>query len=176
MSTDGTPNTITLPAGTYTLTIPGALEFGSAAGSLDVNGGNLTIAGAGADATIIDANHLDPVLALCPDLATSCGGHGVPNVVVRGVTLRNGGGSSDVVAVKNQGTLDARRERRHPEPLTLQGQQVRLSLDAAGRGPAHASGDRALPRGDLRVVAARTEVHDEPGRDEARLPVRPPAG
>ena len=105
MSTDGTPNTITLPAGTYTLTIPGALEFGSAAGSLDVNGGNLTIAGAGADATIIDANHLDPVLALCPDLATSCGGHGVPNVVVRGVTLRNGGGSSDVVAVKNQGTL-----------------------------------------------------------------------
>ena len=52
-------DTIILPAGTYTLTIPpGPVGATSFFGDLDVVF-NLTIKGAGADSTIIDANHLD---------------------------------------------------------------------------------------------------------------------
>src|SRR2546422_522407 len=48
-------DTITLPAGTYTLTIAGANEFANASGDLNSTG-DLTINGAGADVTVIDAN------------------------------------------------------------------------------------------------------------------------
>jgi CSLREA domain-containing protein len=51
-------DTITLPAGTYTLTRSGHSENNNATGDLDLLN-DLTINGAGADITIIDANHLD---------------------------------------------------------------------------------------------------------------------
>ena len=51
---------ITLPAGTYTLTIAGTGEFVAATGDLNVNGG-LTINGAGAATTIVDGGALDGV-------------------------------------------------------------------------------------------------------------------
>jgi CSLREA domain-containing protein len=51
---------ISLPAGTYTLTIPGRLETNSATGDLNVNT-DMTINGAGAATTIVDANGLDRV-------------------------------------------------------------------------------------------------------------------
>ncbi|MGH3090651.1 MAG: choice-of-anchor Q domain-containing protein, partial [Rubrobacteraceae bacterium] len=47
-------DTITVPAGTYVLTIQGADEDASATGDLDVNG-EVTINGAGADATTVSA-------------------------------------------------------------------------------------------------------------------------
>src|SRR5437870_3850242 len=47
-------DTITLPVGTYTLTIPGANEDANQTGDLD-NARDLTINGAGAAATIIQA-------------------------------------------------------------------------------------------------------------------------
>ncbi len=53
-------DTISIPAGTYTLSIAGAGENGAATGDLDVNG-ELIITGAGMGATIIDANNLDRV-------------------------------------------------------------------------------------------------------------------
>ena len=53
-------DTIQLPAGTYTLTLGGANEDFAATGDLDVTD-NLTIVGAGAGQTIIDANQLDRV-------------------------------------------------------------------------------------------------------------------
>jgi hypothetical protein len=55
-----TDDTITLPAGTYHLTIPGANETNDATGDLDVNktAGTMTITGAGARTTTIDASGL----------------------------------------------------------------------------------------------------------------------
>jgi len=50
-------DTITVPAGTYTLTIAGTGENAAATGDLDINS-NITIDGAGADSTIIQAGTL----------------------------------------------------------------------------------------------------------------------
>ena len=55
-----TDDTITLPAGHYTLTISGTDEDAAATGDLDITG-NLVIQGAGADQTIVDAAGLDRV-------------------------------------------------------------------------------------------------------------------
>ena len=55
------PNTVALPAGTYTLSIPGTNEDAAATGDLDVTE-DLILTGAGATTTIIDGNHLDRVL------------------------------------------------------------------------------------------------------------------
>ncbi|HSG95526.1 MAG TPA: choice-of-anchor Q domain-containing protein, partial [Afifellaceae bacterium] len=77
-------DTITLPAGTYTLTLTGAGENAAATGDLDIADaavGLLTINGAGARTTIIDGNGADRifhVLSNQGDLALS------------NMTLRNG--------------------------------------------------------------------------------------
>lgn len=61
---DGTSDTIKLPAGTYTLTIPGTNEDDNASGDLDVRT-NVTITGAGMGQTIVDASGVtDRVLDL----------------------------------------------------------------------------------------------------------------
>ena len=57
------PDTINVPAGTYTLTIAGASEDVNATGDLDVTGPT-TIIGAGSGSTIIDANGIDRVMDL----------------------------------------------------------------------------------------------------------------
>src|SRR2546421_183070 len=51
---------IVVPAGHFTFLIPGAGEGAAQTGDLDLTG-TLTIVGAGASATTIDANHLDRV-------------------------------------------------------------------------------------------------------------------
>ncbi|MCP3956603.1 MAG: CSLREA domain-containing protein, partial [bacterium] len=72
---------IELPAGTYTLALPGIGEDGSAAGDLDVTDSDgLTIAGAGARDTIIDANDIDRVIDL----------PGGGQLTLNGVTVRGG--------------------------------------------------------------------------------------
>lgn len=53
-------DTITLPAGTYTLSLAGIDEDGAATGDLDITG-QLTINGAGSGSTTIDADGLDRV-------------------------------------------------------------------------------------------------------------------
>jgi CSLREA domain-containing protein len=52
-------DTVSVPAGTFRLGIPGPGEDANAAGDLDILGTELTIAGAGSSATTIDANLLD---------------------------------------------------------------------------------------------------------------------
>src|SRR5262249_26736195 len=59
----GGNNTITLPAGTFTLTIPGVDENNAATGDLDINS-KLTIKGKNASQTIIDGNNLDRVFQI----------------------------------------------------------------------------------------------------------------
>ena len=71
-------DTITVPAGTYTLSIPGADEDANASGDLDITA-DLTINGAGAAATIIDGAALDRVFHIA----------GV-TVEISGATIQNG--------------------------------------------------------------------------------------
>jgi len=87
---------ITLPAGTYTLTIPGTVENANATGDLDIRT-DLTLQGAGSGSTILragtlgypdpGANGIDRIF----DLQNS-GMYGAPhiNVTFSGLTLANG--------------------------------------------------------------------------------------
>ncbi len=77
------PDTIVLPAGTYTLTIPGTGEDAAQTGDLDILG-DTTISGAGSATTIIDGGSLDRVIHT---LAVSTSG-----IFISGVTIRKGAG------------------------------------------------------------------------------------
>ncbi|MGB0386879.1 MAG: choice-of-anchor Q domain-containing protein [Ardenticatenaceae bacterium] len=90
-------DTITLPAGTYLLTMGGVLEDKGAFGDLDITG-NLILTGEEAESTIIDGNALDRVLHVADRSAV---------VEMSGITIRNGntpfsGGGG---GIRNQGTL-----------------------------------------------------------------------
>lgn len=62
------PHKIILPAGTYTLTIPGIDELDSLTGDLNIpRYASVRIIGAGRDVTIIDGNGLDRVFSFFPD-------------------------------------------------------------------------------------------------------------
>lgn len=80
----GGADTITLPAGTYTLALAGSAEDASATGDLDITG-DLTINGAGPTATIIDANDIDRVVQLVTTTGTTY------DVTISNLTIRNGG-------------------------------------------------------------------------------------
>src|SRR6266567_1486409 len=72
-------DTISLPAGVYTLTIAGRNEDAAATGDLDITDA-VTIAGAGAGSVIIDGNGIDRVFDVFANGTTT----------ISGVTIRNG--------------------------------------------------------------------------------------
>lgn len=80
----GGPDTITLPAGTYPLTLSGQDDLG-AVGDLDLTG-QVTLSGAGATTTIITANGLDRVFDIFGGQVTLIG------VAIRNGAANNGGG------------------------------------------------------------------------------------
>jgi uncharacterized repeat protein (TIGR01451 family) len=84
--------TITVPAGTYTLTINGQGENANATGDLDITAG-MTIVGAGADVTIIDGGGNDRVFDVRVNAA----------VMLSNLTIRNGnpGAGNDGGGVAN---------------------------------------------------------------------------
>lgn len=84
---------VTLPAGVYTIAIPGASEDGCLTGDFDVTDttGHLTITGAGIDATFIDANYLDRVFDNLAGVSLS----------VHQATVRNGGNGAWGAAFQN---------------------------------------------------------------------------
>jgi len=75
----GGPHFITVPAGTYTLTIAGLHEEACATGDLDINA-NITISGAGADVTIVDGGGLDRIFHVQKNYVST----------ITGMTIRNG--------------------------------------------------------------------------------------
>jgi large repetitive protein len=90
--------TITVPAGTFTLT-SGELQMGK------VNGSNITLNGAGSASTIIDGNHASRVLDLDPSTV------GGVTSAISGVTITNGrdgtfGGAGLIAGSANAATLD----------------------------------------------------------------------
>ena len=122
-------DTIILPKGTFTLTIPGANEDLDATGDLDING-NLTIKGKNANSTIIDGNNLDRVIQVLSGKVQISGvtiehgrafeGGGILNsggkvtltsvVVANNVAIGNAGANG--VTGVGGGTVGERRERR----------------------------------------------------------------
>jgi large repetitive protein len=75
------PDEIVLPAGVFRLTVLGTGEEAAATGDLDIAGGDdLTITGAGRDATTIDGLTLDRVFHVLAG----------PNVTIRDLTIQNG--------------------------------------------------------------------------------------
>ena len=104
---------ITLPAGTYRLTIAGVDEDAGRTGDIDISD-DLTIRGAGADNTIIDAGGLDRAfeivlgtasykawLELKTPLVSAVG----PIVHISGVTIRNGNATAGGGIANRGGTL-----------------------------------------------------------------------
>jgi len=90
------PDAITLPAGLYTLTIPGPQEDGAATGDLDLFD-SLIIQGAGAATTIIDGGGSDRIFDITANQVT---------VQIEGVTIRNGFIADDPgAALRNRGKL-----------------------------------------------------------------------
>lgn len=89
-------DTILLGTGVYTLSLFGLGENGALTGDLDITD-DLTIIGAGSDRTFIDADFLDRIFEIFPDV----------NVSIRGVTLVNGNVTrvEDGGAILNFGSL-----------------------------------------------------------------------
>ncbi|TMK26859.1 MAG: CSLREA domain-containing protein, partial [Actinobacteria bacterium] len=96
-------NTVLLPAGKYDLTRAGTGDDLNQTGDLDI-ANPLTIAGAGASATIIDANHIDRVLQVLPARVAT----------IEGVTLTGGktkDGSNGSPFVGHEGTGSGEGEK-----------------------------------------------------------------
>jgi hypothetical protein len=88
-------STITVPAGTYILSVPGQNEDAAATGDLDITG-NMTINGAGANVTIVDGGGLDRVFDVQKNFTAA----------ITGMTIRNGNpGAANGGGVLDNGTL-----------------------------------------------------------------------
>ncbi len=118
----GGSNTIVVPSGTYTLTIPGANEDASATGDLDLKG-KITIKGASTTGTIIDGNQLDRVFQVL-------GG----TVSIQKLTIQDG------LAAQGAGILNSGGN------VTLSSVQIRnnLAIGATGANGAGGSGGGAV--------------------------------
>ncbi len=87
-------STISLPAGTYALTLEGADEDNAAMGDLDLKQA-VTITGAGASSTIIDAVYLDRIFEVMSGV----------NATITAVTITRGTAIGEGSGIRNLGTL-----------------------------------------------------------------------
>jgi hypothetical protein len=96
-NTAGGANTVVVPAGHYTLTISGTDEDNDQTGDLDVTTGTLTLTGAGARSTTIDAGGIDRVLNIQGGATANVSGF---TITGGNDTVGSGGGG-----IANWGTL-----------------------------------------------------------------------
>jgi CSLREA domain-containing protein len=129
-------DTIALPAGTYTLAIPGAGEDAGATGDLNI-ASDLTITGAGAAGTIVDGVGQDRVIKVNSG-----------SVTISGLTVRNGSSASlgsgiqnfgtltlrNVVVSNNAGSADGGGVMNYSGTLTLDGTTVANNQGGGGAG------------------------------------------
>lgn len=147
-------HTIVLPAGTFELEIAGRGENDAATGDLDIRD-HVTIRGAGAGQTIIDANAIDRIFHIHPNArveisgVTLTGGRALPRAAPNSDEGRGG-------AIHNLGTLTLRdsiisSNRSHP------------AFGAAGGGIYHfANNDNALSLLLERVTVSNNEADNTP--------------
>lgn len=109
-------DTIQLPAGLYRLTRAGAGENAAATGDLDL-AKSVTVSGAGARATVIDATESDRVLEVQAGVTAQ----------IAGVTITGGLVDGDGGGIANQGSLTLLRD-------TVSGNAVSLATNRAGGG------------------------------------------
>jgi CSLREA domain-containing protein len=88
------PDTINLPAGTYTLTIAGTGENATATGDLDITG-DLVINGDGANTATVDGGALDTVFDILPGATVN----------ISAITIQNGRGVGYPGGLDNEGDL-----------------------------------------------------------------------
>jgi CSLREA domain-containing protein len=121
LATNGGGATVIIPAGIYPLTIPGGGGDGPEKGDLNLTAGApvISLTGAGAASTIIDANQNDRVLSVAANRAAS----------VSGLTLR-GGYVADQFGggLYNSGTLTVTNS------IISGNQAARLTVNVAGGG------------------------------------------
>ncbi len=101
-ASNASPGAVLIPAGTYTLTIPGAEEYLNATGSLDALHG-MGIYGAGMQQTIIDANQQDRTFALDPAATSFSSTH--MSFAIGDLTITNGYSTAGSVHVQGGGGL-----------------------------------------------------------------------
>lgn len=85
-------DTIELPPGTYTLSIPGAGEDAAATGDLNILE-SLAIHGGGVENTIIDAAGIDRIFNIHTDLLPATGDFNIANVALTGSVTSGSGGA-----------------------------------------------------------------------------------
>jgi hypothetical protein len=146
-----TANTIILPAGTYALTLAGAEVFDSTSGQLTISSyTKLTIEGAGAGHTVIDASQLGDRLFYIDEGA---------NLNLQGLTLQNGKvaghSSEDGGCIYNfEGNLQINR-------CVLTGNQAGDLTES----PDEASGGAIYNYGNARLVATTVSNNQALGLD-----------
>ena len=114
---------ITLPAGTYTLTIRGQGEFLGATGDLNIaSGKNITINGAGSATTIIDANGIDRAFQSFGGILT-----------LNDLTVQNGAPVTTVNA-PGGGGISMGNDGNFPGQLTLTRVVVKACTSSSGSG------------------------------------------
>jgi uncharacterized repeat protein (TIGR01451 family) len=143
---------ITLPAGTYTLAIPattGSQTDDPSKGDLDIdqlngasNPPNVTITGAGADSTVINANSIDRAFTVHPDSGT-----GNPTLTVSGVTIEGGAPS-----VHSDDDLDGGAIFNEGGTLTIENSMLTDNSASSGEGGAVYEGGLGISLTDSTIA------------------------
>ncbi len=123
------PFTINLPAGTYSLTIPGTNEDFNASGDLDLRVSGTSIVGAGAATTTIQHTRSDRVIDFGPQVAPSFSGS-LSNLTVTGGSVGGTYGGGGIIYGDSSGA----------GTLTLNGVTVDGNTATQGPGGGIASG------------------------------------
>lgn len=160
------PHTITIPAGTYTLSIAGANENAAATGDLDILQ-SMSLVGAGSGSTIIQAgasagSGIDKVFSVNPNFGTPL------NVSFSGMTIRYGKNPSGYLGDGFGGGLDF--EASGTGNLTLTDCIVTDNSTTDGDGGGLAATNSTAGNG-LVTITNSTIANNHPGRVGASSPV-----